>query len=177
MAALARYVLTVQVTMAWPAIWSEIIAGGPNTPIAAPAVPATTVAAYNPAGVAALVTVTGATVTAVSVNGIQAGTAAGPYIVPANGSIALTYASGTPTWTWAAADLPSSGTSSFTGPVSTPAPLTGQAGIIPQFTWFAGQALWLDSAGPLYAALQAAGANLRSWIDGTDVVSHYGISN
>jgi hypothetical protein len=170
MAALARYVLTADVTIAWPATWSEIIAGSPNTPVAAPAVPATTVAAGNAAGVPVLVTVTGATVTAVTVNGTQAGTAAGAYVVPYPGSIALTYPSGTPTWTWAAADLPNSGTSSFTGPVSAVAPPAGQAGTIQQTTFLQGTPLWLDSAGQLYAAI--GGGNLRAWIDGTDNVGH-----
>jgi hypothetical protein len=53
-------------------------------------------------------------------------------------------------------------------------------------TFFAGQAVYADSATPgstptasqqLYTALTAAGANLRAFTDGTDVVSHYGISN
>jgi len=175
--AFARYVITSQVTFAWPATWSEIIGGCPNTPITPPAVPATTVAAANFTGLPVLVTVTGATVSAVTISGTLAGSAAGAYILPYPGTIALTYPSGSPTWTWAAADLPNSGTSSYAGPVSAVAPLAGQAGTIPQFTWFANQALWLDSAGLLYAALQAAGANLRAWVDGNDTISHYGISN
>jgi hypothetical protein len=172
-----RYVLTAQVTMPWPAVWSEIIAGGPNTPVVAPAVPATTITAVNPTGFEVLVTVVGATVTAVTVSGTLVGSAAGTYLLPYPGTIALTYPSGTPTWTWAAADMPHGGTSSFTGPVSATAPITGQAGVIPQFTWFAGQPLWLDTNGSLYAALNTAGAALRAWIDGTDNVSHFGLSN
>ena len=53
-------------------------------------------------------------------------------------------------------------------------------------TFFAGQALYADSATPgstptapqqLYTALTAAGANLFAFRDGTDDVSHYGLSN
>jgi hypothetical protein len=44
-------------------------------------------------------------------------------------------------------------------------------------TFLTGTPLWLDSAGPLYAALGAG--NLRAWIDGTDNVGHgqWGLSN
>src|SRR5208282_3345142 len=94
-----RYVLTADVTIPWPATWAEVIQGAANTPVAAPSVPATTVAAANATGVAVLVAVTGATVTAVTVNGTQAGAAAGSYVVPYPGTIALTYASGSPAWT------------------------------------------------------------------------------
>jgi hypothetical protein len=45
------------------------------------------------------VTVTGGTVTNVSVNGATAGTGPGTYAVPAGGTIALTY-SVAPTWNW-----------------------------------------------------------------------------
>jgi hypothetical protein len=170
-----RYVLTANVTIAWPAVWSEVIQGAANVPVAAPAVPATTVAADNAAGVPVAVTVAGGTVTAVTVNGTQALAAAGTVVVPYPGTISLTYASGSPTWTWAAAQLPQSGSSSMTAAVSATAPAGGQAGTIPQFTWFAGQPLWLDSAGALYAAI--GGGNLRAWIDGTDNVGHAALSN
>jgi hypothetical protein len=173
----ARYVLTSNVTMPWPATWQEIIGGGANTPVAQPAVPATTTTATNSTGFPVVVTVVGATVTAVTVSGAVVGSAAGSYLVPYLGTIALTYATGTPTWTWAVADMPGSGTSSFTGPVSATAPPTGQAGTIPAFTWFAGQGLWLDTNGTLYAALNTAGAGLRAWIDGQDSIGRPGISN
>lgn len=38
-----------------------------------------------------------------------------------------------------------------------------------------GQPIMLDPAGALYAAIGAA--SLRSFTDGTDTVSHFGISN
>jgi hypothetical protein len=170
MAALARYVLTADVTITWPATWSEIIQGAANTPVAAPAVPATTVAADNAAGVPVTVAVTGATVTAVTVNGTQALAAAGTVIVPYPGTISLTYPSGTPTWTWTAAELPQSGSSSMTAAVSGTAPPAGQAGTLPQTVFLQGTPLWLDSGGQLYAAI--GGGNLRAWIDGTDNVGH-----
>jgi hypothetical protein len=53
-------------------------------------------------------------------------------------------------------------------------------------TFYAGQTLYADNASPgstptasqqLYTALTAAGANLFAFRDGTDDVSHYGISN
>lgn len=77
--------------------------------LSAPAVPATTVVAANPsASLAALVTITGGTLTVVKVgsNGqtyaqaTQVGTTAGTYTVPPNGVIGITY-SAAPTWTWA----------------------------------------------------------------------------
>lgn len=66
---------------------------------AAPAVPATTVPATNPARIPASVVVAGGTVTNVSVNGLSVGSGDGTYTVPGGGTIALTY-SAAPTWTW-----------------------------------------------------------------------------
>ena len=69
-----------------------------------PAVPATTVNATNSFGTNAVVYVVGATVTAITVAGVAtglAGTATGTAVrVPTGSTINLTYASGTPTWTW-----------------------------------------------------------------------------
>lgn len=70
-------------------------AGGASAPV----VPATTVAATNPARIAATVVVTGGTVTNVVVNGVSVGTGDGTYTVPGGATIALTY-SAAPTWTW-----------------------------------------------------------------------------
>lgn len=168
--AVSRYVLLTDVTITWPPIWSEIIQGGANTPVTTPAVPATTVAADNGAGIPVAVTVTGATVTAVTVNGTQALAAAGTVVVPYPGTISLTYASGSPTWAWAAAVLPQAGSSSMTAPVAGTAPPYGQAGTLPQTTFWQGTPLWLDPSGQLYAAIGSG--NLRAWIDGTDNVGH-----
>lgn len=165
----ARYVLTATVTIPWPATWSQIIAGAANTPVAAPAVPASTVAADNGAGIPVAVTVAGGTVTVIAVNGTATGLTSGTVVVPYPGTITLTY-SAAPAWAWAPAVLPASGSSSMTAQVSAAAPPTGQAGTIPQTTFLAGTPLYLDTAGQLYAAIGAG--NLRAWIDGTDDVGH-----
>jgi hypothetical protein len=66
-----------------------------------PAVPATTVPYKSTVLVPVLVKVIGGTVTGVSVNGSSVGTGDGAYLLPALGTITLTYSSA-PTWTWAA---------------------------------------------------------------------------
>jgi hypothetical protein len=67
----------------------------------APAVPASTVAAQNTTSQAYTVVVTGGTATVTTVNGVPVGGGDGTYVVPAYGSIAVTY-SVAPTWTWTA---------------------------------------------------------------------------
>lgn len=62
-------------------------------------VPASTVAQQNTTGVTQNVTIIGGTITAVIVNGITVGTAAGLYVVPPTGSISITYTVA-PTWVW-----------------------------------------------------------------------------
>lgn len=168
-----RYVLTADVTIPWPATWSEIIQGAANTPVTTPAI-ATATTFDNGNGIPVAVTVAGGTVTAITVNGTATGLTSGTVIVSYPGTVALTY-TGSPTWTWSAAVLPQSGSSSMTAAVSATAPAGGQAGTIPEFTWFAGQPLWLDTAGQLYAAIGSG--NLRAWIDGQDDVGHWGLSN
>lgn len=178
-----RYVLTANVTIPWPATWSETIQGAANIPMATPVMPATTVAESNPNGVTAMITVaaSGATITAISTGSNSAslsatGLTSGTLFLPNDWAISVTYSGGTPTWTWVSAQLPQSGASSQVAAISNPAPPGGQLGTIPQFTWFAGQPLWLDTNGQLYAALGGA-TNLRAWIDGTDAVSHFGLAN
>lgn len=67
-----------------------------------PAVPATGVAQQNLNNypVQVVISANGATITNVSVNGITVGTAAGTYVVPAQGSISIAYTVATPTWVW-----------------------------------------------------------------------------
>lgn len=66
----------------------------------APSVPATTVALQNPFWRDAKVTLTGGTVTVVSIGGVtEATTTGGTFIVPTGASITLTY-SAAPTWSW-----------------------------------------------------------------------------
>jgi hypothetical protein len=73
----------------------------PGTP-ATPSVPATGVAAQNASAsvMQAVVSANGATITAVVVNGVTVGTAAGTYYVPAYGTISIAYTGGPPTWVW-----------------------------------------------------------------------------
>ena len=67
--------------------------------VAAPAVPASTVAQPNTFGRSCLVTVFGGTVTVIAVGGVTVGLIAGTFLVPAGSSITITYAVA-PTWTW-----------------------------------------------------------------------------
>jgi hypothetical protein len=74
----------------------------PNVPrghITPPAVPATTVALLNGSGHDAAVTVSGGTVTAITVDGTPAGITSGTVIVPTNKNISITY-SVAPAWNW-----------------------------------------------------------------------------
>jgi hypothetical protein len=64
-----------------------------------PAVPASGVAQQNANTYPVKVVISGGTVTAVTVNGIQVGSGDGTYLVPAAGSISVTY-SVAPTWAW-----------------------------------------------------------------------------
>lgn len=86
------------------------VAGGTFPPASgfsgttAPSVPSSGTAATNSYAWAVLATITGGTVTAVTVNGTQVGSGTGSYWVPAGGTIAITYSSA-PTWTWVASGL------------------------------------------------------------------------
>jgi hypothetical protein len=68
--------------------------------VSSPAVPLTTVPVTNATGTVVAVTITGGTLTFVFVSGVQAGTTAGTYLVPAGGTISITF-SAAPTWAWA----------------------------------------------------------------------------
>jgi hypothetical protein len=68
--------------------------------VSSPAVPLTTVPATNTTGTVVAVTISAGTLTSVVVNGVQAGTTAGTYLVPVGGTISITY-SVAPTWVWA----------------------------------------------------------------------------
>ena len=70
-----------------------------NPTPAQPAVPASTVAVQNTNSYPVSVVISGGTITAVVVNGITVGTAAGTYLVPSGGAISITY-SVAPTWVW-----------------------------------------------------------------------------
>jgi hypothetical protein len=64
-----------------------------------PAVPASTVPIQNTNNFPVKVVISGGTATATFVNGVQVGAGDGTYIVPAAGSISITY-SVAPTWVW-----------------------------------------------------------------------------
>lgn len=83
----------------------SIIVSAVNPPaISTPAVPATTVNATNSNGfpVQVVIAANGATISAVTVNGSGVGTTAGTYVVPAGGTISISYTVATPTWAWTA---------------------------------------------------------------------------
>ncbi len=174
--ALANYVVTADVQAAWPATWSKVVNQAANSPVATPAVPASTTAQYNNAGQSVVVTVTGGTVTVISVSGVVTGLTTGAVIVPAGGSIAITYSVAL-TWAWAALPAASGGAGESVQVAAAALP-GGQAGTLPQMLWRKGMIIQLDTATPNGAALQAAigAGNLRAWV-ATDLVGHDGISN
>lgn len=69
--------------------------------VSAPSFPATTVAVTSTYSWYVVATITGGTVTNVSVNGSTVGTGDGTYVIPPLGTIAVTY-TGSPAWTWTA---------------------------------------------------------------------------
>lgn len=76
--------------------------------VGSPAVPASGVAAQNTNSVPVQVVISGGTVTAVTVNGVQVGSGDGTYTVPAYGAISVTY-SVAPTWVWTSLQAPTLG--------------------------------------------------------------------
>lgn len=89
-----------------------------------PAVPATTVTATNSNTfpVQVVIGANGSTITAVTVNGSGVGTAAGTYVVPAAGTVSITYTVATPTWVWTAIAYGVSGSPIGSLPQSYPVP-------------------------------------------------------
>lgn len=110
---------------------------------AAPVFPATTVTVTNPypTPIAAAVTLNGATIASVSINGTAAGAiTAGTYIIPAGGTFAAAYTVASPTWVWA---LPAVSAGVSAGATAlTFAPASTQA-----LPFTLGQALIVDPAG------------------------------
>jgi hypothetical protein len=70
-------------------------------PVTSPAVPASTVPAFNNSSQPVQVAITGGTISAVSINGVATGITASPatVTVPAGGYISITYTVA-PTWVW-----------------------------------------------------------------------------
>lgn len=119
--------------------------------IATPAVPATTVNATNNTGTIIAATITGGTLTAVTVNGSQVGTTAGTYLVPAGGTINITYTVA-PSWTWA---LPVINGSMIAGATAVPVASGG--------TYFtAGMKLFIDTSTAAEVLTVASGASATS---------------
>lgn len=128
------------------------------TTITAPAVPATGVAQQNlnASPVQVVISPNGATITAVTINGVVAGTAAGTYIVPGFGSIAISYTVAIPTWTWQVIG---------TGTVIVNSKLDPLQGANPQGATYAAagtQCLEWDTQQPLYAIGIGGGAVVTS---------------
>ena len=71
-----------------------------NVTVSAPSFPTSTTPVVSTYAFAVLVTIIGGTVSNVSVNGVTAGTTDGTYVLPALGSISVTFTSTAPTWTW-----------------------------------------------------------------------------
>lgn len=93
---------TIQNLVSGAVIAMPAAAGAGGVSLSAPSVPATTVNATNNyhGTVDVAINANGATITSVVVNGVQEGTAAGTYSVPAHGTISIAYTVATPTWTW-----------------------------------------------------------------------------
>lgn len=70
-----------------------------NVTVAAPSFSTTTTPVTSTYAFGVLVNITGGTVTSVVVNGTQVGTGDGTYLLPALGTIAVTF-TGSPAWTW-----------------------------------------------------------------------------
>lgn len=69
--------------------------------VSAPGFPLTTVPVTNTTGAPVFVDLSSGTVTEVYINSVSAGTTDGYYLLPAGGTISVTY-TGSPTWTWTA---------------------------------------------------------------------------
>jgi hypothetical protein len=81
--------------MQFTSFWNSTVA------VSTPGVPLTTVPVVSTYAFPVLVTVTGGTGTQVSINGVNQGSFDGTYVLPALGTIVLTY-TGAPTWAWTA---------------------------------------------------------------------------
>jgi hypothetical protein len=156
---LTKYKVVATVTAAYPPVQAQLFAAG--GPVTTPAVPASTVAVQNPAGfaVSVVISLTTGTISAVIVNGVTVGTAAGTYVIPPAGTISVTWATATPTWVWSA--VPSGG----------PGPdvaLASSGPSLQQATWPAGTIIEFDPSTAAGLALQAAigSSNLVAWSSG-----------
>jgi hypothetical protein len=87
----------------WAAMISASEPAAMYPAIIAPGFPASGTAIQNTNNfpVTVIINANGASITNVTVNGITVGTGAGTYIIPAAGTISVTYTVAIPTWTWA----------------------------------------------------------------------------
>jgi hypothetical protein len=110
---------------------SATLTGGATPAPSQPAVPASTVAQQNVNSYPVQVVISGGTATSTSVNGIVVGAGDGTFVVPAYGSISVTY-SVAPTWVWSAAtgSTLAPTVAAFMGENSTTAPIGSGAGIL-----------------------------------------------
>lgn len=92
----------ISLTITGGTVQSVLVAPQVAPVVATPAVPATTVTAPNNNSfpVQVVIGANGATISAVTVNGSAVGAAAGTYVVPAGGTISISYTVATPTWVW-----------------------------------------------------------------------------
>jgi hypothetical protein len=93
---------SIQNLVSGAVIAAPATAGAGGTALTSPAVPATTVNATNNyhGTVDVAITANGAAITSVVVNGVQVGTTAGTYALPAHGQINIAFTGGPPTWVW-----------------------------------------------------------------------------
>jgi hypothetical protein len=95
----------------WPSA-GAVVTGAPALFAAAISLAASGVAALNPNPVAVSVTVSGGTVTGISISGVSTGQTSGTFTIPAGGSITVTYSVAPTTFT--TADIaPAAGTYPF----------------------------------------------------------------
>lgn len=134
---------------------------GSNPVPAQPAVPASTVGVENTNAFPVTVVISGGTLTAVTINGVNAGSGDGTYLVTSGSEIAITYTVA-PTWVWSNAS-PVPQISAVTSVIfnSRPDSLTGnnpQGGTI---TAVPRQIVW-ENQQPLYACAVGGGPVLAT---------------
>jgi hypothetical protein len=132
----------VDVAVTGGTITGILVLPTPAITLVAPAVPASTVTATNSNAFPVAVTMAGGTMTHQAVNAVDQFTnqAGATLVVPAGGTIAITY-SVAPTWTWQAAVAGFAGTS-IPSPSSVPLPPSGAAiqlvySVAPTWAWTA----------------------------------------
>ncbi len=129
-------------------------------------------AVQNPAGfpVQAVINLTTGTISAVIVNGVTVGTAAGTYVIPPGWHDLGYWATATPTWVWSA--VPSGGPGPDVALISSGPSLS-------VVTWLAGQVIEFDPATAAGLALQTAigSSNLVAFTAAQETGGSIGTSN